>query len=134
MIQAKIIELVLKAIFKSSVFKDLIKYKDEPNEADLGLIKANEKIIDLSIKLKAALDLFKDHSEAMDILQEKFMGIDKFIRKVDDNFKKIDKLTSPQTIPLKELNEIKSLKDELQGITKIINKLKKVTLLKSVFK
>ena len=120
MIQAKIIELVLKAIFKSSVFKDLIKYKDEPNEADLGLIRANEKIEELSLKLKAALDLFKANSQHFD--------------KLEEAFKKIEKLSHPPAIPLKEINEFRAMKNEFKGVKNIINKLKKVPLLKSVFK
>ena len=120
MIQAKIIELVLKGIFKSDVFKDLIKYKDEPNEADLGLIRANEKIEELSLKLKAALDLFKANSQHFD--------------KLEEAFKKIEKLSHPPAIPLKEINEFRAMKNEFKGVKNIINKLKKVPLLKSVFK
>ena len=127
MIQAKLAEMFLTAVFKHPEIKALFKYKDEPNECDMAIKKLDrltldleKKITDTAFKVTAAVDLIKPALEAIDTFQDKF--------------KEIEKITKGSSIPLKEINEIKQMQDEFKGIKKYFEKMKKLPLLKSVFK
>ena len=51
---------VLKVVLNSNVIKDLIKYKDEPNDADEMIKKLEIKVADLSLKLDALSEVIKN--------------------------------------------------------------------------
>ena len=134
MIQAKLIGLVLKALFKSDIFQGLIKYKDEDNELDIKVRDLENNITDIGFKHTAVIDMVKGYSETIDNVEQNVKSIDKVIKKVESKIKQIDKIAHPPAIPLKEINEFRAMKDEFKGVKKIIDKMKKVSLLKSVFK
>tara|TARA_Y100000593_G_scaffold94232_1_gene192322 strand:- start:891 stop:1223 length:333 start_codon:yes stop_codon:yes gene_type:complete len=110
MIQAKLIGLLLKQVLKHPAIKDLFKYKDEPNDCDRRVDDLEQKLTDVGFKLTATLDMFKKYSESLDMVETKI--------------KSFEKLAHPPAIDLKEFKEIKDA----------FKKMKKVTLLKSVFK
>tara|TARA_R100000700_G_C3097201_1_gene95877 strand:+ start:321 stop:515 length:195 start_codon:yes stop_codon:yes gene_type:complete len=60
MIQAAVLKQFLKAFIASDVGKSLIKYKDEPNEADKKCQELELKIIELHLKLDALSEIVKN--------------------------------------------------------------------------
>ena len=60
MIQTVLLNQVLKVVLNSNVIKDLIKYKDEPNDADEMIKKLEIKVADLSLKLDALSEVIKN--------------------------------------------------------------------------
>ena len=134
MIQAKLLGMVLSAILKHPKMKELFKYKDEPNDCDLKVRDLEQKVTDIGFKVTATVDMIKGYAETIDNIADKVKGIDKVIDKFDGKLKQIDKIAHPPAIPLKEINEFRAMKNEFKGIKDIINKMKKITLLRSLFK
>ena len=134
MIQAKILEMVLKQILKHPSIKALFKYKDEPNELDMAVEQLQQFRKDDKIKLNAALDLFKSSTEMVDKLSEKLKSIDSVIDKFDDKLQQISKIAHPPAIPLKEINELKESAKDVKWMMGLFNSMKKMPLLKSIFK
>ena len=134
MIQAKLLEMVLKAILKHPKMRELFQYKDEPNDCDLKVRDLEQKVTDIGFKVTATVDMIKGYAETIDNIADKVKGIDKVIDKFDGKLKQIDKIAHPPAIPLKEINEFRAMKNEFKGIKDIINKMKKITLLRSLFK
>ena len=134
MIQAKLLEMVLRAILKHPKMRELFKYKDEPNDCDIKVRDLEKKVTDVAFKVTASVDMIKSYSETIDNVATKVKSIDKIINKFDDKLKQIDKIAHPPAIPLKEINEFRSMKDEFKGIKDIFNKMKKIPILKSIFK
>ena len=60
MILTVLLNQVLKVVLNSNVIKDLIKYKDEPNDADEMIKKLEIKVADLSLKLDALSEVIKN--------------------------------------------------------------------------
>ena len=83
MIQAKLIGLVLKALFKSDIFQGLIKYKDEDNELDIKVRDLEKNITDIGFKHTAVIDMVKGYSETIDNVEQNVKSIDKVIKKVE---------------------------------------------------
>ena len=133
MIQAKILELILKQILKHPAIKSLFKYKDEPNELDMAVEQLQQFRKDDKIKLNAALDLFKSSTEMVDKLSEKLKSIDSVIDKFDDKLQQISKIAHPPAIPLKEINELKESAKDVKWMMGLFNSMKKMPLLKSIF-
>ena len=52
--------LLVELVLNSNVIKDLIKYKDEPNDADEMIKKLEIKVADLSLKLDALSEVIKN--------------------------------------------------------------------------
>ena len=134
MIQAKILEMILKQILKHPSIKALFKYKDEPNELDMAVEQLQQFRKDDKIKLNAALDLFKSSTEMVDKLSEKLKSIDSVIDKFDDKLQQISKIAHPPAIPLKEINELKESAKDVKWMMGLFNSMKKMPLLKSIFK
>ena len=134
MIQAKILEMVLKAILKHPKIRELFKYKDEPNELDMAVEQLQQFRKDDGVKLNAALDLFKSSTEIVDKISEKVKSIDKIIDKFDDKLKQISKIAHPPAIPLKEINELKESAKDVKWMMGLFKIMKKNPLLKSIFK
>ena len=151
MIQAKILEMILKQILKHPSIKALFKYKDEPNDCDIKVMelfdykdKPNE--LDMAVdqlqkyrnedkvKLNAALDLFKSSTEKIGNIADKVKQIDKVIDKFDDKLQQIGKIAHPPAIPLKDINELKESAKNVTWMMGIFNSMKKMPLLKSIFK
>ena len=110
MIQAKLIEIALKALLKSDVFKSLVKYKDEPNSADLAVIRLEELAKSASMKHYALIDIVKGYSEQFDKMQESLKFLEKTTKSYEDKIHQLEK------------------------INKYFDKMKKLPLLKSIFK
>ena len=134
MIQAKILEMVLKQILKHPSIKALFKYKDEPNELDMAVEQLQQFRKDDKIKLNAALDLFKSSTEMVDKLSEKLKSIDSVIDKFDDKLQQIGKIAHPPAIPLKDINELKESAKNTKWMMGIFKIMRKNPLLKSIFK
>ena len=60
MIQTVLLNQVLKVVMNSPAIKDLIKYKDEPNDADKMIKKLEIKVADLTLKLDALSEIVKN--------------------------------------------------------------------------
>ena len=134
MIQAKILEMVLKAILKHPSIKALFKYKDEPNELDMAVDQLQQFRNEDKIKLNTALDLFKSSTEMVDKLTGRLKSIDSIIDKFDDKLQQIGKIAHPPAIPLKDINELKESAKNTKWMMGIFKLMKKNPLLKSIFK
>ena len=134
MIQAKLLEMVLKAILKHPKMRELFQYKDEPNELDLAVEKLNKYRKEDKLKLNAALDLFKSSTEQIGNVVDKVKSIDKIIDKFDDKLKQIGKIAHPPAIPLKDINELKESDKDVKWMMGLFKIMKKNPLLKSIFK
>ena len=134
MIQAKILELILKQILKHPAIKSLFKYKDEPNELDLAVDQLQKFRNEDKVKLNAALDLFKSSTEMVDKISEKVKSIDSVIDKFDDKLQQIGKIAHPPAIPLRDINELKESAKNVKWMMAIFKNMRKLPLLKSVFK
>ena len=134
MIQAKILEMVLKSILKHPKVMELFDYKDKPNELDMAVEQLQQFRKDDKIKLNAALDLFKSSTEMVDKISNKVKSIDSIIDKFDDKLQQIGKIAHPPAIPLKDINELKESAKDTKWIMGIMKIMKKNPLLKSIFK
>ena len=134
MIQAKLIGLVLKALFKSDIFQGLIKYKDEDNELDIKVRDLEKNITDIGFKHTASVDMIKKYTETLDNMEQKIKAIDKVVNKFENKIKEIDKIAQPPTISSKDINEFKDSVKNVRWMMGIFNNMKKISLLKSIFK
>ena len=134
MIQTKIFQMFLKALFMNPKMIALFDYKDRPNELDIAVEKLKKYRKDDQLKLNAALDLFKTATETVDRLSEKLKSIDSIIDKFDDKLQQIGKIAHPPAIPLKEINEFRETNKNVKWIMGIMKIMKKNPMLKSVFK
>ena len=120
MIQAKLLEMVLKAILKHPKMRELFKYKDEPNDCDIKVSDLEKKVTDVGFKVTAAVDMIKKYAETID--------------NVADKVKSIDKITHPPAIPLKDIDELKESAKDVKWMMGLFKIMKKNPLLKSMFK
>ena len=60
MIQTVLLNQVLKVLLNSNVIKDLIRYKDEPNDADKKCLELEQKVTDQGFKINALETIIKD--------------------------------------------------------------------------
>ena len=134
MIQAKIIEMLLKQVLKHPAIKDLFKYKDEPNECDIKVMDLEKKVTDVAFKVTASVDMIKRYSETIDNVADKVKSIDKIIDKFDDKLKQIGKIAHPPAIPLKDINELKESAKDVKWMMGLFKIMKKNPLLKGIFK
>ena len=134
MIQAKLIEMFFKALFKHPKVMELFDYKDNPNELDMAVEQLQQFRKDDKIKLNAALDLFKSSTEMVDKISNKVKSIDSIIDKFDDKLQQIGKIAHPPAIPLKDINELKESAKDVKWMMGLFKIMKKNPLLKSIFK
>ena len=134
MIQAKILEMILKQILKHPSIKALFKYKDEPNELDIKVADLEKKLTDVGFKVTASVDMFKKYAETIDNVAGKVKSTDSIIDKFDDKLKQIGKIAHPPAIPLKDINELKESAKDVKWMMGLFKIMKKNPLLKSIFK
>lgn len=134
MIQAKLIELALKALFKTDVFQSLIKYKDEPNGADLAVKKVIEDLNTQKIKHDALIGMVKGFSSQIDKIENALKPIKSTVGKFEDQIKTIEKIAHPPAISTKDINELKEKANQVTEMSGWFKKMKKITILKSIFK
>ena len=134
MIQAKILEMILKQVLKHPAIKELFKYKDEPNDCDMKVADLEKKVTDVAFKVTASVDMIKRYSEAIDNVTDKVKSIDKIIDKFEKKIKQIDKIAHPPAIPLKDINELKESAKDVKWMMGLFKIMKKNPLLKSIFK
>ena len=134
MIQAKLLEMVLKAIMKHPKMRELFKYKDEPNDCDVKVLDLEKKLTDVAFKVTASVDMIKRYSETIDNVADKVKSIDKIIDKFDDKLKQIGKIAHPPAIPLKDINELKESAKDVKWMMGLFKIMKKNPLLKGIFK
>ena len=60
MIQTVLLNQVLKVLLNSNVIKDLIRYKDEPNDADKKCLELEQIVTDQGFKINALETIIKD--------------------------------------------------------------------------
>ena len=117
MIPAKIIELIFKAFFKHPKIMELFKYKDEPNELDIGFVKIKKDFDSMQFKVNAMRDLFKD-------IQGQIEAVKNIAHAPKDFTKQIDAVKT----------DIINVKSSVKGFSDIFKKMKKLPLLRSIFK
>ena len=125
----KILEFIMKE-FGNRV----TKYVDKPNELDTGFKDLEKKVTDDGFKITAAVDMIKSYAEKIDNVAGRVKQIDKVIDKFDDKLQQIDKIAHPPAIPLKDINELKESAKNVKWMMGVFNNMKKITLLKSIFK
>ena len=115
MIPAKILEMVFRAFFNHPKVKELFRYKDEPNELDLGMKDLGIGMKDLEKKvtgdgfrITAAVDMMKGYAETIDKLTEDLKSANKVIDRFDDKLQQINKIAHPQAIDLDEWEQVKA--------------------------
>jgi len=133
-IQAKLIEMFFKALFKHPKVMELFDYKDKPNELDLAVEQLQQFRKDDKVKLNAALDLFKSSTEEVDRLSNNMKSVNKELNNFKDTVEKVSKIAHPPAIPLKDINELKESAKDVKWIMGIFKIMKPNPLLKSVFK
>ena len=134
MIQAKLIEMFFKALFKHPKVMELFDYKDKPNELDLAVDQLQKFRNEDKVKLNAALDLFKSSTEKIDNVIDKVKQIDKLIDNFEVKIQQISKIAHPPAIPLKDINELKESAKDTRWMMGLFKIMKKNPLLKSIFK
>ena len=134
MIQAKLLGMVLSAILKHPKMMEVFKYKDEPNDCDIKVMDLEKKVTDVAFKVTATVDMIKKYSETIDNVADKVKSIDKVIDKFDDKLQQIGKIAHPPAIPLKDINELKESAKDVRWMMGIFSSMKKMPLLKSIFK
>ena len=117
MIQAKLLEMFFKALFKHPKIRGLFRYKDEPNELDIAMVELKKEIESVRFKSNAMRDLFKDIQSQIDEVK-KVAHVPKNFTKDIDNIK----------------TEIKGITTSVSGFSAIISKMKNTPILKSIFK
>ena len=125
----KILEFIMKE-FGNRV----TKYVDKPNELDTGFRDLEKKVTDGSFKITAAVDMFKGYAETIDNVADKVKQIDKVIDKFDDKLQQISKIAHPPAIPLKDINELKESAKNVKWMMAIFKNMRKLPLLKTLFK
>jgi len=110
------------------------KYVDKPNELDTGFRDLEKKVTDIGFKATATVDMIKGYAETIDNVFERVKQIDKVIDKFDDKLQQISKIAHPPAIPLKEINELKESAKNVKWMMAVFNNMRKLPLLKSVFK
>ena len=134
MFQAKLLEMFFKALFKHPKIRGLFKYKDEPNELDMAVGKLEKDFDSMGHKVTATVDMIKSQSESIDKLIEGVKSVNKVIDKFDNKLQQIGKIAHPPAIPIKEINEFRETNKNVKWIMGILKNMKKLPLLKSVFK
>jgi len=134
MIQAKLLEMVLRAILKHPKMRELFKYKDEPNDCDIKVMDIEKKLTDVGFKVTASVDMIKSYAETIDNIADKIKSIDSIIDKFDDKLQQIGKIAHPPAIPLKEINEFRETNKDVKWMMGLFKIMKKNPLLKSIFK
>ena len=125
----KILEFIMKE-FGNRV----TKYVDKPNELDTGFKDLEKKVTDIGFKTTATVDMIKGYAETIDNVFERVKQIDKVIDRFDDKLQQIDKIAHPPVIPLKDINELKESAKNVKWMMAIFNKMRKLPLLKTLFK
>ena len=125
----KILEFIMKE-FGNRV----TEYVDKPNELDTGFRDLEKKVTDVGFKVTATVDMIKGYAETIDNVADKVRQIDKVIDKFDDKLQQIGKIAHPPAIPLKDINELKESAKNVKWMMAIFNNMRKLPLLKSLFK
>ena len=110
------------------------KYVDKPNELDTGFRDLEKKVTDIGFRNTAAVDMIKEYAEKIDNITDKVKATDKIIDKFDDKLKQIGEITHPPAIPLKDIDELKESVKDVKWMMGIFSSMKKMPLLKSIFK
>ena len=125
----KILEFIMKE-FGNRV----TKYVDKPNELDTGFRDLEKKVTDIGFKVTATVDMIKGYAETIDNVFDRVKQIDKIIDKFDNKLQQIDKIAHPPAIPLKDINELKESAKNVKWMMAVFNNMRKLPLLKSLFK
>ena len=110
------------------------KYVDKPNELDTGFRDLEKKVTDSAFKITATVDMMKGYAETIDNVFDRVKQIDKVIDKFDNKLQQIDKIAHPPVIPLKDINELKESAKDTKWMMDVFRNMRKLPLLKSLFK
>ena len=125
----KILEFIMKE-FGNRV----TKYVDKPNELDSGFKDLEKKVTDIGFKVTATVDMIKGYTETIDNVFDRVKQIDKIIDKFDNKIQQFDKIAHPPAIPLKDINELKESAKNVKWMMAIFKNMRKLPLLKTLFK
>jgi len=125
----KILEFIMKE-FGNRV----TKYVDKPNELDVSFRDLEKKVTDSAFKITATVDMMKGYAETIDNVFDRVKQIDKIIDKFDNKLQQIDKIAHPPAIPLKDINELKESAKNVKWMMAVFKNMRKLPLLKSLFK
>ena len=106
MIQAVLLKAFFKAVFKHPIMLGLIKYKEEPNSADIKGIELEQKVTDIGFRVTASVDLMKQYAETIENTVEKLKSIEKTINTFENKLKQIDKIAHPPAVSPKKVKEL----------------------------
>jgi len=110
------------------------KYVDKPNELDIEIRDLEKKVTDSAFKITATVDMMKGYAETIDNVFDRVKQIDKIIDRFDDKLQQIGKIAHPPAIPLKDINELMESAKDTRWMMGIFRNMKKLPLLKSLFK
>ncbi len=97
------------------------KYCFEDNELDESVKEMKKTLTSLEFKQNAMRDLFKDIQEQIEDVKKLAQVPKDFSREIDSKIKVVK-------------NDMLQMKSSVTGFTDLIKKMKKITLLKSLFK
>ena len=114
--------------------RELFQYKDEPNDCDIKVMDLEKKVTDVAFKVTASVDMIKKYAETIDNVADKVKSLDSIISKFDNKLQQIGKIAHPPAIPLKDINELKESAKDTKWMMGLFKNMKKLPLLKSIFK
>ena len=109
--------MFFKALFKHPKVMELFDYKDKPNELDRAVERIDKTLEDVAIGQEAIKSVFKGFQDQIDLVK-------KMAHPPKEFTKDIDSIKS----------QISDIKTKVSGFTAFFNKMKKLPLLKSIFK
>ena len=111
--QGALVQVVLEQAAKVFKSQKVLEYVEMENELDVAVKEMKKDLDSMKFKVNAQRDLFKGIQEQID---------------------SIKKIAHPPAIPLKEINEFRLTNTNVKWIMGVLNNMKKLPLLKSVFK
>ena len=111
--QGALVQVVLEQTAKVFKLKKVLEYVEMENELDVSVKEMKKEFDSMKFKVNAQRDLFKDIQ-----------------KQIDD----VTKIAHPPAIPLKDINNLKESAKNVKWMMGIFNNMKKLPLLKSVFK
>ena len=115
--QGVLVQALLEQVAKVFKSDKVLKYVEMENELDKAVKEMKKEFTSMKFKVNAQRDLFKD-------IQDQIDSIKKIAHPPKDFTKKIETIT----------REIGDVKITVKGFSNIFNKMKKLPLLKSLFK
>ena len=111
--QGALVQALIEQFAKMFKSQKVLEYVEMENELDVSVKEMKKEFGSMKFKVNAQRDLFKDIQ-----------------KQIDD----VTKIAHPPAIPLKDINNLKESAKNVKWMMGIFNNMKKLPLLKSVFK